>query len=150
MTDNSTTPAQQSPAPALDLKSLDRLVGKWRVSGPEIDGFSTFEWLDGGFFLIQHIDFVHSGHQVKGMEVIGHLHLFGAEPSEDIKSRYYGSTGETFDYVYELEGDTLTIWGDEKGSPAYYKAKFSSDGNTFSGAWVYPDGGGYEATSTRL
>ena len=24
----------------------------------------------------------------------------------------------TLDYVYEVDGDTLTIWGGEKGSPA--------------------------------
>jgi hypothetical protein len=58
--------------------------------------------------------------------------------------------GETFDYVYELDGDTLTIWGGEKGSPAYYRGTFSADGNTLSGAWVYPGGGGYESTSTRI
>jgi hypothetical protein len=44
--------------------------------------------------------------------------------------------------VYELEGDTLTIWGGEKGSPAYYQGRFSQDGNTISGAWMYPGGGG--------
>jgi hypothetical protein len=58
--------------------------------------------------------------------------------------------GNTLDYVYELEGDTLTIWGGEKGSPAYYRGTFSEDGKTVSGAWHYPGGGGYEATSTRI
>jgi hypothetical protein len=51
--------------------------------------------------------------------------------------------------VYELEGDTLTIWGGEKGSPAYYVGKFSADGNTMTGAWEWP-GGGYESTATRV
>ncbi len=55
-----------------------------------------------------------------------------------------------FDYVYELKGDTLTIWGGEKGSPAYYKGTCSDDGNTLSGAWVYPGGGEYESTATRV
>jgi hypothetical protein len=53
------------------------------------------------------------------------------------------------DYVYELDGDTLTIWGGEKGSPAYYRGTFSEDGNSATGAWVYP-GGGYESTMTRI
>jgi hypothetical protein len=142
--------AENTPTPASDMKGLDRLVGRWKVSGPDIDGHVTYEWMDGRFFLIQKVDFVHGGHDVKGMEVIGHLQAFGEEPSKDIKSRYYGSGGETFDYVYELEGDTLMIWGGEKGSPAYYKGTFSADGNVLSGAWVYPGGGGYEATSTRV
>lgn len=140
--------------PHSDLKSLDRLVGTWTVSDPSgagaIDGEVTYEWLDGGFFLMQQFDFVHSGQHVKGIEIIGHLQPFGEEPSQDIKSRIYDLAGNTFDYVYEVEGDTLTIWGGEKGSPAYYKGTFSPDGNTNSGAWVYPGGGGYASAMTRI
>jgi len=151
MTDNSNTQDyQQVPEPNPDLKSLDRLVGKWKVSGPDIGGQVTYEWMEGGFFLMQHFDFVHGGHKVKGMEIIGHLQPFGEEPSTDIKSRIYDTMGNTFDYMYELEGDTLTIWGGEKGSPAYYQGKWSDDGNTNAGAWHYPGGGGYSSTMTRV
>jgi hypothetical protein len=52
--------------------------------------------------------------------------------------------------MYELEGDTLTIWAGEKGSPAYYKGTFSDDGDTVVGDWVYPGSGGYESTMTRV
>jgi hypothetical protein len=69
---------------------------------------------------------------------------------EDIKSRYYDNQGNTFDYVYELEGDTLTIWGGERGSPAFYEGTFSADGDRLTGAWVYPGGGGYSSTATRV
>ncbi|MGH9845838.1 MAG: hypothetical protein ACREEM_44600, partial [Blastocatellia bacterium] len=80
----------------------------------------------------------------------GHLQPLGEKPGKDIRTRVYSFLdGLTIDYVYELEGDTLTIWGGEKGSPAYYKAKFSKDGNTLTGAWVYP-GGGYKTTTTRV
>src|SRR5690606_21406063 len=108
----------------------------------------TYRWLDGGFFLIQEIDLVQDGGPVKGMEVIGRERPFGAGPGEDVTSRYYGSQGETFDYVYEIDGDTLTIWGGEKGQPAYYRGTF--DGDAVSGAWVYPGGGGYESRMTRV
>lgn len=56
----------------------------------------------------------------------------------------------TLDYVYEMDGNTLTIWGDERDSPAFYKGALSADGNTLTGGWTYPGGGGYEATSTRI
>jgi hypothetical protein len=138
-----------NPQPSAALKRLNRLVGTWNISGGAT-GQVRYEWMDGGFFLIQHVNLDHDGHPNKGMEIIGHEHPFGAEPSEDIKSCYYGSGGETFDYVYELEGDTLTIWGGEKGSPAYYKGTFSADGNMLSGGWVYPGGGGYQSTATRV
>jgi len=150
MSDSSTATYVQPQPPQPDLKSLDRLVGTWKVSGPDIHGHVTFEWMEGGFFLMQHVDFVHGGNKIKGLEIIGHLQPFGAEPSQEIRSRYYDTLGSTFDYVYELEGDTLIIWGGEKGSPAYYKGTFSADGNTNSGGWVYPGGGGYESTMTRI
>jgi len=100
--------------------------------------------VDGGRLL-------HDGHPIKGIEIIGHLQAFGEEPSKDIKSRFYSFLdGMTLDYVYEVDGDILTIWGGEKGSPAYYKGQFSRDGNILTGGWVYPGGGGYEAISTRV
>ncbi len=140
---------QQPPQPNLDLKSLgDRLVGTWEMSGGA-QGRVTFEWMEGGFFLIQHVDLEQYGQRIKGIEIIGHERPFGAEPSEEIKSRFYSNMGDTLDYVYELEGDTLTIWGGERGSPAYAKSKFSEDGNTGSGEWVYPGGGGYQFTMTK-
>jgi hypothetical protein len=150
MTDDGTTQYQQeAPKPNPDLESLDRLVGTWMVSGGA-EGTVVYEWMEGNFFLMQRVDLEQYGQKVKGIEIIGHLRPFGAEPSEDIKSRYYDSMGNTLDYVYEPDGDTLTIWGGEKGSPAYYKGTFSDDGNTLAGAWVYPGGGGYDSTATRV
>jgi hypothetical protein len=139
---------QQPPQPNPDLKNLDRLVGTWEMSG-DVQGQVSFEWMVGGFFLIQNVDLEHHGQRIKGIEIIGHERPFGAEPSEEIKSRFYSNTGDTLDYVYELEGDILTIWAGEKGSPAYARGTFSEDGNAGSGEWVYP-GGGYRFTMTRV
>lgn len=138
------------PEPNPDLRSLDRLVGTWEISG-DVRGRVAFEWMEGGYFLVQRVALEgESGERISGIEVIGHERPFGAEPGEEIKSRFYSNTGDTLDYVYELEGDTLTIWAGEKGSPAYYRGTFSGDGNTIAGAWHYPGGGGYSATSTRI
>jgi hypothetical protein len=148
MTDDAMA-TQQPPTPSPDLKSLDRLVGSWKVTGGA-PGQVTYEWMEGGFFLLQDVDLEQYGQRIKGIEIIGHERPFGAEPSQDIASRFYDSVGNTLDYVYELEGDTLTIWAGEKGSPAYYKGTFSDDGDTVAGDWVYPGGGGYESTMTRV
>jgi len=134
----------REPSPA--LKRLDRLVGTWELSG-DVGGTVKYEWMEGGFFLIQHVDL---GPEAKGMEVIGHERSLGQEQSADIKSRFYSNIGDTLDYTYQLEGDTLTIWFGERGSPAYYEGAFSEDGTTLRGAWHYPGGGGYEAISTRV
>jgi hypothetical protein len=136
---------EATPTPSASMKSLDRLVGTWKVSGGA-QGQTIYEWMDGGFFLIQHVELGES----RGIEIIGHEHKYGEEPSTDIKSRYYGEHGNTFDYVYEMQGDTLMIWFGDKGSPAYFRGTFSEDGNVLTGDWVYPGGGGYSSVSTRV
>ncbi|MFG1853366.1 hypothetical protein ACGFJT_16135 [Actinomadura geliboluensis] len=137
----------QQPSP--ELKALDRLVGTWQVTGGA-EGTVRYEWMPGRFFLVQHVELTQFGEPVTGMEIIGNLRPFGEPTGADVVSRYYDSAGNTFDYVYELEGDTLTIWAGAKGSPAYYKGTFSADNTTLSGEWIYPGGGGYASTSTRI
>lgn len=135
-------------SPNPDLRSLDRLVGHWQLRD-DTTGAVTYEWMTGGHFLLQHFDLTLHGHRVVGMEVIGHLRPFGEEPSVDIWSRAYDTNGNTLDYVYEVDEHTLTIWAGGKGSPVYYRGEFSADGRTNTGAWTYPDGGGYRSTMTR-
>jgi hypothetical protein len=149
MSNANTYDQTQAPTPNPDLRGLDKLVGTWNVTGGA-NGTVTYEWMEGGFFLLQHVDLENDGRPINGMEVIGHLQPFMEEPSADIWSRFYGTTGETFDYVYEVEGDTLTIWGGGRGSPAYFKGTFNADGSVCAGAWVYPGGGGYESTMTKV
>ncbi|GAA3467443.1 hypothetical protein [Nonomuraea roseola] len=135
--------------PSADLKALDRLVGTWAITGGA-EGTVRYEWMPGGFFLLQHVELTQFGQPVTGLEVIGNLRPFGEPVGADVMSRFYDSAGNTLDYVYELTGDKLTIWGGAKGSPAYYEGTFSADGTTVTGEWVYPGGGGYESTMVRI
>ena len=84
-----------------------------------------------------------------GAEVIGHLRPFGESASDEVHSRFYDSTGNTLDHVYELDGDTLRIWAGEKGSPAYFEGRFEDGDRVMSGSWVYPSGGRYESVMSR-
>ena len=97
-----------------DLEALDALVGTWRLSG-DTSGTVRYEWMEGGFFLLQHIDIQQGDQRTVGLEVIGHLRPYEGEPSADIRSRYYGSGGDTLDYTYEVDGKVLTIWFGERG-----------------------------------
>ena len=145
MSDSQISPDGGPGVPHPDLRSLDRLVGTWTVSG-EAEGTVTYEWAEGGFFLMQHVELGGT----RGLEIIGHERPYGAPPSRDIRSRYFGfAEGDTLDYTYEVVDDTLTIWMGERESPAYYRGTFSEDGNVLTGAWHYPGGGGYSTTSTR-
>jgi len=146
----STQVLQEQVKPNPDLQSLDRLVGTWEISGGA-EGVCSYEWMEGGFFLAQHVDLEQAGQKIKGLEIIGHTHPFGEEPSEDIQSRFYSLLdGMTLDYVYELKGDTLTVWAGERGSPAYYEGRIGDDGDTVTGEWFIPGGGGYKSISTRI
>lgn len=149
VTDDRTNAPQQAPTPNPDLKGLERLVGTRKVAG-EARGQIRYEWTDGGFFLVQHVDLEYGGRKIKGMEVIGHRQRLGEEPSKDIRTRFYSFLdGLTLDYVYELVDDTLTIWFGQKGSTNRFQGTFRPDGKSFSGAWEWP-GGGYGVTGTRL
>ena len=49
------TSARTAGEPDPDLRTLERLVGTWQVSG-EAEGSVTYEWTPGGFFLLQHVE----------------------------------------------------------------------------------------------
>lgn len=132
-----------------DVSSLDRLVGTWRISGGA-SGKIRFERMEGGFFLIQHVELEYGGRKIKGVELIGRLHAPGDKPTPEIRSRFYSFLdGLTLDYVYELEGDRLQIWFGPKGSGNYFLGHFNADGDSFHGAWKWPSGG-YDVKATKV
>ncbi|MFD4469886.1 hypothetical protein ACFWPA_16520 [Rhodococcus sp. NPDC058505] len=148
MHENENEITQPVPPPAANLQRLDRLVGTWRITGGA-EGTVTYSWMEGRYFLIQQVDLEQFGESIIGTEMIGNLRPFGEAPGADVVSRFYDSQGNTLDYVYELDGDTLTIWGGSKGSPAYFRGTFNADDTVLDGEWVYPGGGGYPSTMTR-
>jgi hypothetical protein len=143
MTDDSTSAsAPQGPHPS--LRTLDRLVGTWAVSGPGLQGTVRYEWMAGGGFLVQHVDLVHDDETTRGVEYIGYDRETGT-----LRSHYFGGDGELLEYTYDLTGDTLTIWFGGADSPARFTGTFSDDGTRNTGAWQWP-GGGYESNMTRV
>ena len=126
------------------LRTLDRLVGTWTVSGPGGHGGEVrYEWMEGGRWLVQHVDLRSGEEHDRGIEYIG-----WDEPSGELRSHFFGCRGELLEYTYRLEGDLLTIWFGGTDSPARFEGRFSADGTVNDGAWRWP-GGGYETTMTR-
>lgn len=126
------------------LESLELLVGTWRLDGPDLEGQATFEWMEGGAFLIQHVDLIHAGTWHKGIEVIGY-----DEETASLRSRYYDNSGMVLEYEWEIDGDFLTIWFGRRGSENRFRGEIGADGDSCTGAWSTP-GGGYEARMTRI
>ena len=135
--------------PGSHLKNLDKLVGRWKISG-DAKGQIKYRWADGGFFLIQDVDLEYGGKQISGIEMIGHLQKVGEKPIREIWSRFYHfNEGLTLDYVYELVDNTLTIWFGRKNSDNFYRGTFSENGNSLKGAWQWP-GGGYSTVAKKI
>jgi hypothetical protein len=135
--------------PSEALRALgDRLVGTWEISGGS-RGQATYEWMEGGFFLIQRGVVERDGDTFEFLQVIGNDRPTPGEPAKAITGRLYTSRGDTLTYVCERDGDRLTIWFGEKGSPAFYTGEWSDGGKTLSGTWEWP-GGGYDETMTKL
>jgi hypothetical protein len=132
-------PADPYPA----LRQLDRLVGEWMVTGPFVQGRISFEWMEGGFFLIQRVDAEGGGRLIRGVEYIGY-----DEDTQTLRSHYMDVHGSNFTYTWAIEGDRIQIWFGDQGSDNFFEGNFSEDGDSYSGAWQWP-GGGYAATMTR-
>jgi hypothetical protein len=148
---NSVPVAEPNPA----LGRLDFLVGEWRlegrddVSGGQIRGRLRFDWMDGGFYLVQHVDIDYAGRPVRGVEYIGHQGSSGRLRSYFFSNEGPGPFGDVaIEYVWQPGEDALTIWGGDVGSPAHFEGKVSDDRGTITGRWKWP-GGGYAATMRR-
>lgn len=137
----------KTPNPA--LKKFERLVGKWRITGDDVDGESTFEWMEGGFFLIQHFDLKQGGSNPKGVEYTGF-----DEDTQTLRSHLMGTDGSNFTYTYDIEGDTFWYWFGDKNPHSFSRSTFSEDGNSYSGRWQWTEADGksfsYEYTATRV
>jgi len=145
--DDSQTEESKAPTRNPGLKALDKLVGTWKASG-ETAGELTYEWMEGGFFLIARADTEQGGKRTKHIEIIGYDHQAGAEPATVMTSRLYTDSGDTLSYTHEVDDKGVTSWFGLKGSPAVFKARWIDD-NTLSGAWEWP-GGGYKLTLSRI
>jgi hypothetical protein len=105
--------------------------------------------MEGGFFLIQHVDLgQEDGQRITGLGIIGHERPFGAERGDKgplllqhgrhRRLRLRARRG----YAHDLgRGEGISL--------AYYGDTFSEVGDTLTGVWHYPGGGNYEVTSTR-
>jgi hypothetical protein len=148
----------QMPTPNPKLKSLDPMVGTWKISGrtigadaDNITGEITIEWLPGGFFLKQTIRINFAGmFEPQGLELVG----YNAEKDMLTSLAYSNMAPFPVPYSWEMKGDDLTIHMD---AGATMHASISKDGTSFAGGWR-PDPGhendpgmvAYDLKGTRI
>jgi hypothetical protein len=151
MTNNNDIQAEQPSTPNPALKALEVMVGRWGLKGrdfttnEEISGQSTFEWMEGGFFLVHRFNLRYAGRRFTGIEYIWY-----DEESGHLKTHVFSTQDPVpLEYTWEVDENTFTNWFGDVGSENHYKGKFSTDKNTLIGQWEWP-GGGYEATMMRI
>ncbi len=131
------------------LDHLDVLLGTWEMEArfeagyfgagsPAITGRSgrtTFDWLDGRFFLTQRFVNEHPA-APSGIAIIG----LGTSPGT-FTQHYYDSRGVARTYQMTLDGREWQIWREAPGFWQRYAGVISCDGTTITGAWHgSPDG----------
>ena len=133
--------------PHAKLRTLQPLIGRWRIDGPDVKGEVVYEWMEGGFFLIQHFDLVNHGNPYKGIEYSG-----WDDDTGTIRSRLMGTDGSRFTYTYELDGNVYCYWFGDKNSSTFSRGVISDDGRRIDGRWTIPGGpgGGYDWRLTRI
>jgi hypothetical protein len=96
----------QEPIPQLEC--LEHFVGTWRISpetSRDIYGCVSFEWMVGGYFLVQHVELFEAGRVHSGVAYIGW------EPEAgNLRAIYFGDNEIPLEYEWEAEGDAIAIW----------------------------------------
>src|ERR1700712_2156137 len=116
-----------------DMRPFDALVGTWATEAthPQLDGVAsgraTFEWLDGGKFLIQRTSFEHDLIP-NAMSVIG-----APEAGDGLVMEYFDSRGVRRTYGVSLDDGVLRMWRDHPGFDQRFEATLAPE--AFEGRW---------------
>jgi hypothetical protein len=109
------------------LEPFDALIGTWATEAthPQIDGAVpgtvTFEWLEGGHFLVQRS---HNDHDLlpDAIAVIG-----APEDGEGLVMEYFDSRGVRRTYGVSLDDGVLRYWRDAPGFDQRLSAALGRD-----------------------
>ena len=122
--------------PRAKLEPFEALIGEWTsemthpmVEDTVVRGRATYEWLEGGRFVIQravneHSDFPDS------LCVIGVM-----EGENDLSMQYFDSRGVHRVYTIGFDGRELTLGREAPGFAQRGSATLSDDGSTLAGVW---------------
>ena len=148
------------PASTDPLKDLDAFVGEWNVAGAmtldepmEISGWTGFEWLAGGGFLVQRST-------TEREEFPNTLAVIGpADDGEGYVMHYFDSRGVARIYTMIQDGRSWTLEREPSGPRSDFWQRWigeiSEDRNAIQGRWETSDDGSaweldFHLTYTRI
>jgi hypothetical protein len=130
--------------PKTKLEPFEALIGEWTVELTHpafedrvIRGRTTYEWLEGGRFLIQRAENEHPDFP-DSLSVIGVM-----EGGAELSMQYFDSRGVHRVYAVRFDGNELTLERDEPGFAQRLSAMLTDDGSTLTGVWQLDEGEGY-------
>jgi hypothetical protein len=115
------------------LEPFEALIGTWEIEAvhPAVDavvpGEATFEWVEGGHFLVQRS---HNKHELfpDSLSVIG-----APEEGDGLVMEYFDSRGVRRTYGISIEAGELRIWRDDPAFAQRFTATLGQD--SFEGLW---------------
>jgi hypothetical protein len=124
----------ESSIPNPTLKPLSVLVGKWDTVGTHplfpdttFHGHTSFEWLEGGAFLMMHSEIEEPG-------IPSGVAIFGCDvPTGEGAMLYFDERGVSRKYDWTLEGNVWKWWRDAPGFWQRFTGTIVNDGRTIIG-----------------
>jgi hypothetical protein len=123
--------------PALDQLAL--LLGEWNIEITSVSsyedpsavvrGHSSFAWLEGGAFLIQHSEIANSDFP-RSTAVMG-----PDDAAATYRMLYYDSRAVSRIYRMTFNGGIWTLWRDFPGFSQRFHGTFSEDGRIITARW---------------
>jgi hypothetical protein len=135
MNENQQTPFKSNPA----LGQLTLFIGAWNIEitsmsfhedpSAVVRGHSSFAWLEGGAFLIQHS-------QVPDSDFPTSTAVIGADDEAGTyRMLYYDSRSVSRIYRMTFSGGIWTLWRDFPGFSQRFHATFNEDGTVITARW---------------
>ena len=117
---------------------LDPLAGIWRTEGKKFNGdifcgTDSYEWMDGGFFMIHHADILFGNERVQSVEIILYDEL-----DDVFRSQSYDNQGEISISTLTIDRQYISILSDQ----VRFAGRLSE--NTIKGIWEKFDGQSWE------
>ena len=121
----------QMPQPGPEHKKLDVFVGSWTLDGDvkpggdmgaggKVTENEKCEWMEGGFFLVCHVEFKSSMGNGSGMSIMGY-----STDDKIYTYREFNSWGQFVDSKGSVDGDTWSWLNDEKMGNMTMKGRFT-------------------------
>jgi len=130
----STKPGHEAAIPNPALKPLSALVGTWRTVGTHpllpgitFHGRTSFDWLEGGAFLVMHSEIDEPG-------IPSGVAVFGSDDAADVYFMlYFDERGVSRRYEVTLRDDTWRWWRNAPGFSQRFTGTFVDDGRRIIG-----------------